>query len=231
MIFERIVRRILGRGRRRRFGVTPTVRNLRKLQERYPIQMNGVWYGSLFTGAEFSQQIIKHYYNTLSTPPGSSSTPVSMKNSSNTDHKQVLKYDFTSVKRMAVWGTVVIAPLFTQWYKWLDGKKSFSIWTKIFFDQGLLTPPLLIAFFGVMAACEFKRYSWSDSNELWNHVKQEIVTKLPKVYLADCLFWIPVQLLNFKYVPPTWRVLYVAVTTFLWTNVLCFARSYKTLNK
>lgn len=196
--------------------------------------MNGVWYGSLFTAADLSQQTIKHYFEEIcfkkstsnSNPVGS--MKIEMKNSS-ADHKQVLKYDFTSVKRLAVWGTVVIAPLFTQWYKWLDGRKSFSIWTKIFLDQFILTPPLLIVFFGVMAACEC--YSWSNGNDLWSHVKREIETKLPKVYLADCLFWIPVQLLNFRYVPPMWRVMYVAVTTFIWTNVLCFARSYKSLNK
>ena len=41
----------------------------------------------------------------------------------NSDHpKQVLKYDLRSMKLMTLWGTVVIAPLFTQWYHWLENR-------------------------------------------------------------------------------------------------------------
>ena len=55
-----------------------------------------------------------------------------------------------------------------------------------------------------------------------------IFSSTPQVYVADCLFWIPIQAINFWKVPPTWRVLYIGLMTFVWTNVLCFARSYKT---
>ena len=96
-----------------------------------------------------------------------------------------------------------------------------SILKKCLLDQFVFTPPLLCLFFGGMAALECAT---------WKNVETEITTKLPTVFFADCIFWIPVQAFNFAYVPPTWRVLYIGVMTFIWTNVLCFARSYKSSN-
>jgi len=227
MNIERLVRRILGRGRRRHFFVTPSVRTVRKLFDRYPTSMNIFCYGTLFSTADLSQQTIHHHYK-KSFSPTTNSVPVGGNNMKNSDHpKQVLKYDLRSMKLMTLWGTVVIAPLFTQWYHWLETRfppcsiagPTKSILKKTVIDQFLFTPPLLCLFFSIMAAAEVAT---------WANVKNEITTKLPKVYVADCLFWIPIQAINFWKVPPTWRVLYIGLMTFVWTNVLCFARSYKT---
>lgn len=227
MTIERLIRRILGRGRRRHYFVTPPFRTAKKLFERYPVIMNTLSYGSLYASADLCQQTMQHYYK-KSLISKSNGTVGNVKNS---DHpKQVLKYDMKSMKLMTAWGTVVIAPLFTYWYKWLENRfppcsitgPTKSILKKTLIDQFLFTPPLLCLFFALMAAAEIPT---------WENVKNEITTKLPKVYVADCCFWIPVQALNFRYVPPTWRVLYIGLMTFVWTNFLCFARSYKTKNK
>ena len=62
--YERIIILILisGRGRRRHFFVTPSVRTVRKLFERYPTSMNIFCYGTLFSTADMSQQTIQHHY-------------------------------------------------------------------------------------------------------------------------------------------------------------------------
>jgi len=230
MTFERIIRRLLGRGRRRHFGVTPPQRTIRKLFERYPLRMNALCYGSLYAGAEFSQQTIKHFYKKSLSSTNSSSVGA-LKNGDHASKQVGLKYDMSSVKKLALWGTVVIAPIFTHWYKWLEKRfppcsitgiiSNQSILKKCLLDQFVFTPPLLCLFFGGMAALECAT---------WKNVETEITTKLPTVFFADCIFWIPVQAFNFAYVPPTWRVLYIGVMTFIWTNVLCFARSYKSSN-
>lgn len=53
---------ISGRGRRRHFFVTPSVRTVRKLFDRYPTSMNIFCYGTLFSTADLSQQTIHHHY-------------------------------------------------------------------------------------------------------------------------------------------------------------------------
>ena len=232
---EKLVRRILGRGRRRRYFVTPTVRTIRKLFERYPIRMNALCYGTLCASAELSQQTIKHYATT------SKSSPISSKN--NLTEKPIFKYDFSSVKRLAIWGTIIMPPIYHQWYQWLEKRfppcsmtgvisKKFIL-KKTLFDQFIFTPPLLVLFFASMATLELASYAWKNNEKsiLWSKIKSEVQTKFPPVYLADCAFWIPIQAFNFAYVPPTWRVLYIGLMSFVWLNVLCFARSMDTEDK
>jgi hypothetical protein len=60
--FMRIIILISGRGRRRHFFVTPSVRTVRKLFDRYPTSMNIFCYGTLFSTADMSQQTIQHHY-------------------------------------------------------------------------------------------------------------------------------------------------------------------------
>lgn len=186
--------------------------------------MNSMCYGSLCASAELSQQTIKYYMT--ATQNGHAKMITNNNNS-------VKKYDLASVKRLAIWGTFVIPPIFHVWYKWLENRfppcsvtgviSRQYILKKTFFDQFIFTPPLLILFFGGMAAVEYA----GKRGQMWDHVKQELTFKLPPVYIADCAFWIPVQAFNFAFVPPTWRVLYIGLASFVWLNVLCFARSYK----
>ncbi|CAB4066882.1 unnamed protein product [Lepeophtheirus salmonis] len=73
---------IFGRGRRRRFGVPPTIRTVKKWVIAHPLISNCCFYGVLFTAGELSRQIL------------------SMRKEKN---KKPL--DFGSVQRCAVLGT------------------------------------------------------------------------------------------------------------------------------
>ena len=49
-------------------------------------------------------------------------------------------------------------------------------------------------------------------------------------YLIGTVLWIPAQVLNFKVVPPQFRVAYVASFVLLEVNVLCFVRKFSPEN-
>ena len=236
-ILQRIIRKLLGRGRKRHFyhyGVESYVRQLKKYFKKYPIRMSAITYGSLFTCAELSQQTFRNYYINHSQKNKHLSSSKNEKTTTTT----VMKYDFSSVKRFAIWGTP-IGVVFHYWYQYLHFKYPLDglapgriLYTRVakmcFMDQIILTPPLLLLFFGSMAALEFwesKKFQAS-IQETWNYSKAEI-SKVPKVWVFDCMFWIPIQILNFRWVPYTWRVLYIGIMTFLWTNILCL---FKTLD-
>jgi len=245
-ILQGIIRKLLGRGRKRHFyhyGVEPYVRQLKKYFKKHPVKMSAITYGSLFTCAELSQQSFRHYYNNYSQKNKHLTSSINEKTTTTTTtvmkHEPFwTKYDFSSVKRFALWGTP-IGVVFHYWYQYLHFKYPLDglapgriLYTQIakmcFMDQIIITPPLLLLFFGSMAALEF----WESKNfqasiqETWSYSKAEI-SKVPKVWIFDCIFWIPVQFLNFRWVPYTWRVLYIGIMTFLWTNILCL---FKTLD-
>ena len=54
--------------------------------------------------------------------------------------------------------------------------------------------------------------------------------KVLPTYLIGTALWIPAQVLNFKIVPPQFRVAYVASFVLLEVNVLCFVRKFSPEN-
>lgn len=235
-LLQKHVRRLLGRGRKRRFTVTPPVRQIKLLFQKHPIIMNGLTYGFLCTSAELTQQTMRIFFSSNN---NSNKHLIAGSKNDKTTATNVVKYDFSSVKRLAIWGTMVIPPIFHVWYKWLEQrfppckitgvKTNQTILKKCLLDQFIFTPPLLILFFGGMAGMEYlqSRNYKAKYEDTWKTMKNEVIVKVPKVFAADCAFWLPVQAINFKFVPPTWRILYIGFTSFIWLNVLCFAKTYE----
>lgn len=204
---------VFGRGRRKRFYVMPTIRQVRKLFASYPLTSNSIFYGTLFVAAECLQQT----WNKTAVKP------IDIKSSKNLDSLAHAKYDLGSIKRYALWGVFVIPPIYQTWYKWLDAKFHLCdknplyrsiLAKKMVLDQFLLTPVIIVLFFVTMNAMEGKS-DWLE----------ECKQKFWKTFGADCCYWLPVQALNFVYVPSDLRVAFIAVATFVWMNVLCWFKS------
>lgn len=177
---------------------------MKRLLDTYPMLSNAAIYGGLYTLAELSQQTMKSNLTT-------------------THSHQTL--DMSSVKRYAVMGTIVFPPILTKWYHWLETVFPCTspkvVMKKLVLDQFLLTPWCVAIFFVGMAALEGKR-----GEALLSELKQKGIT----TFILDCCYWLPVQYLNFKFVPAWLRVTYIGVTTFIWLNVLCYIKSLPTTN-
>ena len=205
---------IFGRGRKKRFYVLPTIRQARKLFTKYPLTSNSLFYGTLFVAAEFLQQTWNKGHIS------SSDAQITKQLDSKPSHA---RYDSGSIKRYAIWGTLIIPPIYQQWYNWLDAKFQLCekgplnrkiLAKKMVLDQFLLTPVIVVLFFITMNAMEGKP-DWFE----------ECKHKFWKTFAADCCYWLPVQGLNFIYVPADLRVAFIAVATFVWLNVLCWIKS------
>ena len=185
---------------------------LARFYSRHPLASNCLIYGSLYAGAELSQQTINHVFTS------SRKAKSSVSSGANTSVLAKLKYDFETVKRYLVLGTCVYPPVFYAWYKWLDatfkGSAARIVGAKVFLDQFLLGPPSLFCFFVLMSALEGK-----------DDVLAEGRLKFPAAFAADCVFWIPVQAANFMLVPPTHRVTFIGVMAFVWLNILCVIKN------
>ncbi|XP_049808053.1 mpv17-like protein isoform X1 [Schistocerca nitens] len=167
----------------------------RRLFLRFPVLANSLVYGTLYTGAEFSQQTITH--KILRAPD---SRP---------------HYDGPSLLRYAVYGCVIQSNILLFWYRWLDrrfvGTAAATVLKKMLLDQFVLTPPLLVAFYVSMSLMERKK-----------DLFEECRNKLVPTFKTSCLFWMPAQLVNFMWVPPAARVIYVGSCALVWVNILCW---------
>ena len=207
------LRRLLGSSR----SLQPP---LARFYSRHPLVSNCLIYGSLYAGAELSQQTINHVFTSARRARSRNNTAVtsSANAGANTSVLAKLKYDIASVKRYAVLGTCVYPPVFYAWYKWLDatfkGSAVRIVGAKVFLDQFVLGPPSLFCFFVLM--------SWLEGKD---DVLAECRLKFSAAFAADCVFWIPVQAANFMLVPAAYRVSFIGVMAFVWLNILCVIKN------
>ena len=186
-------------------------------------------YGSLYTLAEVSQQKVSSTLaftksNPSSLPQCSSLTPAAATLTATPPTSSLASHslDVSSVKRYAIMGTFVFPPLLTRWYSWLDGRfpctSGAVVSKKLLLDQFIFTPWVVIIFYVGMAWLEGKQ-----GHERWLELQQKGLT----TFLLDCIFWLPVQFMNFMFVPSWLRVGFIGVMTFLWLNVLAYVKAIK----
>lgn len=174
----------------------------------HPVITNALVYGGLYTLAEVSQQKLRFRTNFAAVERRDVSPA------------KTAVLDMSSVKRYAIMGTVVFPPILTKWYRWLDSRFPCTsrpvVIKKLILDQFLLTPWLVAIFFIGMSYMEGLR---------GEAVLDECKVKFLKTFVLDCCYWLPVQALNFLFIPPMLRVAYIGITTFVWLNVLCYIKS------
>ncbi|KAJ6647104.1 Mpv17-like protein [Pseudolycoriella hygida] len=168
---------------------------IRSFFAKHPLISNSLIYGSLYVGAEFSQQFITRRLLT----------------------EEKSDIDKPTLVRYAVMGTFAYSPILYNWYKWLDrtlpGTSKVIIVKKLVLDQFGLTPVLLVIFFTGMSIMERK-----------TDVLEECREKFLPTFARSCLFWLPAQSMNFLFIPPRFRVIYVGTCSFIWVNILCWVK-------
>ncbi|XP_044736241.1 mpv17-like protein isoform X2 [Chrysoperla carnea] len=164
---------------------------------KHPILVNSFIYGTLYMAAEFSQQTINRKIMTNGKPTA---------------------YDPHMITRFGVLGGAVYPQIYYFWYKWLDrsfsGRTGIIIVKKLLLDQFVLTPPLLATFFIGMSILEGK-------DDIFDEFNQKFFT----TFQTSCLFWLPVQTMNFMFIPPHFRIVYIATSAFMWVNILCYIKN------
>lgn len=169
---------------------------VRGFMARRPILGNMVVYGSLYSGAEFMQQT---FNNKINVPEGSSPKP----------------YETDTLARYAFMGTCVFPHVLYHAYKFLDSKfvgKSLNVvLPKLAADALIVTPINLTLFYVGMSALERKE----DLLEEWRK-------KIIPTFVTASVFWVPASLINFRFLPPQARVVFVGSCQIVWVSILCW---------
>ncbi|GAV01022.1 hypothetical protein RvY_11798 [Ramazzottius varieornatus] len=131
--------------------------------------------------------------------------------------KEKSSYDWPRTARMATTGMFVMGPLSHHWFRALDRRwpktDGHTIAKKVATDQLVSGPPFQFAFFWSMGTLEGKS---------WKEVCEEYRSKFLTVFLADCALWVPMQCINFRFVSPKFRILFISCTFVVWNTFLSY---------
>ncbi|XP_022693962.1 mpv17-like protein [Varroa jacobsoni] len=163
---------------------------------RHPLAANVAAYGALSVGAEFTQQtIIRRWDGDMKGEP----------------------YDWILLGRYAVYSMILAGPGLFYWFRWLDSRfvgTTFPVVIrKAATDQLISSTSCTVVFYISMSVMEKKE-----------DIFAELRQKFWPTYKVSCCFWPPIQCLNFFLVPPHFRVVTVAVASFVWCNFLCILK-------
>ena len=86
---------------------------------------------------------------------------------------------------------------------------------KLFVDMFVFDPIYLAFFFTATNTLERKS---------WDHIKHKLKEELATTYLIDVLVWLPIQFLNFRYIPTSYQALVVQTCNIGWNAFLSFVQ-------
>lgn len=136
------------------------------------------------------------------------------------EKKGIAKFDFQSLRIMTTIGLIYNGPVYFYYYRLLDrmlpGKNPRTIFSKLIIDQCLFTIPALAGFFMLSGYLEGKP---------WEENIEELKMKWLPTYATSCTFWPLAQCVNFIFVPPVYRVVYVSSLMFVWAVFLSYIRN------
>jgi hypothetical protein len=126
------------------------------------------------------------------------------------------EFNWKSLQRHGLVGSCVIGPLLYSWYyvldKGLPGASTRTVLLKVACDCICANLAYYCAFYYSISFLQHKNHE---------RAKEDTKNKVAKTYVIGMLYWGPLMAINFKYLSPQSRVIFVAIATYIEMNGLC----------
>jgi len=126
------------------------------------------------------------------------------------------KFNWNSLARHGLIGSCVIGPVLCCYYfaldKRLPGTCARTVATKVALDVVCANLVYYCLFYYCLSFLEHKSHE---------RAKKDTKDVLGKSYMIGCLYWMPLMAINFKYLSPQSRVIFVAMASYIEMNWLC----------
>jgi protein Mpv17 len=123
------------------------------------------------------------------------------------------RYDYGRTFRLASFGFLIHGPVGHHFYKRLDGyfpgTSAGTVATKVIVDQVFWNPTFALLFFGYLNFAEGKGLQ---------QYKEKVEADLGTAVVGSWAVWGPAHTVNFRFVPPNQRLLYINCVQ-VWYNV------------
>lgn len=173
---------------------------------RKPLLTQAITCGVLYGAGDVVAQRIERYQ----------AVPVSSQEQKG-NHGEESGFDVPRTMRLASFGAALDAPILKSWYdlldKYIPRADARAVAVKLVLDQVFCAPLIYVLFFPYLGFLKGASIA---------EIKEKIQRDFLTTYLADCALWLPAGVINFKFVPPAFRVLYVSAVSFVWSIYLAF---------
>ncbi|XP_075242091.1 mpv17-like protein [Convolutriloba macropyga] len=135
------------------------------------------------------------------------------------------KVDFGEVFRLGTAIAVWSAPVNCLWYFKLLNKVVPTLKTpmKTAVARAAVDPVICLPFSNIGL------YTIMDTLAGKEDRFEQVKSKFPVTYASGIAFWVPVQIINFRFFPVHLRVAFVSGTAFIWSNILCYIKNSDTV--
>mmetsp|Transcript_28394 Transcript_28394/g.28695 ORF Transcript_28394/g.28695 Transcript_28394/m.28695 type:complete len:195 (-) Transcript_28394:136-720(-) len=133
------------------------------------------------------------------------------------------RFDAARFFKFSGLGTVLVGPSLFYWYGFLSrrlpGTTARAVLIRVAADQFLFSPIFLATFISIISLLDGK------ANQIPEKLKQDFASTL----ISNFFVWIPAQIVNFKFMPPKFNVLFSNGVAVFWNCYLSYV-SFKKVN-
>ena len=134
-------------------------------------------------------------------------------------------YARTSI--LTIWAGCVSSPWWTWWYTWLHQRFPGKIFMWVLVTAGIPAPFWNCAFFVFSTAAEHAALApspWEQRYECMNRIQTKLDHQFLPTVIRSAQLWIPVNILNFYFIPLEFRMLAGSSVAFAWNVYLSLAQ-------